>query len=162
MRILQRPEHPRQFFLLAETEADRIFVAALRQSGRQALDVHSILPDDIYEEFVRNPAKLRAVIDGESREIICPNCNFGRNRANYKVCDRHQHEYEREALQEVVEVEMLAPCTCMLAEEGDTGFNEKTGHLYGCLRAKAIEAKITPPDDRWKIAQRRVAEAVDE
>jgi hypothetical protein len=162
LRIVQRPEHSHQFFLLAETDADRIFVAALRQSGRQALDVHTILPDDIYDEFVRNPATLRAVIDGESREFRCMDCNFGRDRAHHKVCDRHRHEYEREALQEVVEVEMLVPCTCMLAEEGDHGFNNQTGHMYGCLRAKAIGAQIVTPDDRWKIAQRRLAEAVDE
>lgn len=152
MRIIQTPNHPEAFFLVAETEADKLYIKAIRRSGSSAIETHSILSDDMYDELVRDPAVLKAFFHGEaglSGALTCGVCNLNRESKNFRICEHHRQIHEVEILEEVAEIEMKVPCTCMLTEAGERGYNPETGHHQDCLRPKAIELGMMQPDSRW-------------
>lgn len=152
MRIIQTPSHPEAFFLVAETEADKLYIKAIRRCGSAAVETHGILSDDMYDELVRDPAVMKAYFDGVaglSGASTCGECNLNRESKDFRICHNHRQTCEFEMLDGVAEIEMKIPCTCMLTEAGDRGYDPETGHHRDCFRPKAIELGMIKPDHRW-------------
>lgn len=153
MRIIQRENHPEAFFLVAETEADHLYIKAIRRCGGSAIETHTIIADDMYDELIRDPAIMKAYFDavaGLPGARGCGVCNLNRESKDFRICEHHRQLCEFDLVEEVVEVNLTVPCTCMLTEQGDRGYNPETGHHEDCLRPKAITLGMMTPDHRWQ------------
>ena len=135
MKVERKEKHPRSFFLIAETEEDRIIIEALRLCGNNAVDVHKIFADDIYEEMVAAPAKMNIMVMVESGDAdyrAC-GCSVNRKDGTIRMCQRHQIQWENAFLRETVEVEFKVPCICGGLEAYMPSFDPETGHSKDCL-----------------------------
>lgn len=146
MKVIQHPEHPRSLFLVAETPADEVLVAALHESGHHALRVHRIFEDDTYDEFVdgkatwQGKAEHMSAVLAEMRQY----CDHGRRLDECHVC--HQKRVE-ECLRRTAEIEIMVPdCTCrMLEDAGNTHRLTKNGHVKECVVPQALALGLKAP-----------------
>ena len=150
MRVVQKEGRPQSLFLVAETEADEVLIAALRMHGR--VMVHSILEDEDYEDLVVDPAHeqadgkaLEAALSGRSHyDATCYRHAEPDRGMPERACPQCRTAVEMDVLRRVAELEIAVPCACGADPEPGPQFDDATGHHKDCLvpRADALGLKV--------------------
>lgn len=144
MKVIQNPEHPRSLFLIAETPADEVLIAALRESGSHALQVHRVFTDAGYDEFIDGAARLGMKAEYVSAVLaeMQQFCVHGLRLDECHACYRERAEV---LLRKTAEIEIMVPdCTCwLLKDAGNTQRLTTNGHVKECVvpQAEALGLK---------------------